>query len=86
MHSHSITSYSLRPHRLQPARLLCQWDFPGKNTGVGSHSLLPGDLANPETEPGSPALQADSLSSEPSSSANKTNYTLNIQGQVTHIL
>ena len=21
-------------------RLLCPWDFPGKNTGVGSHSLL----------------------------------------------
>ena len=25
---------------LQPARLLCPWDSPGKNTGVGSHSLL----------------------------------------------
>ena len=25
-----------------PARLLCPWDFPGKNTGVGSHSLLQG--------------------------------------------
>ena len=25
----------LLPHRLQPARLLCPWDFPGKNTGVG---------------------------------------------------
>ena len=24
-------------HRLQPARLLCPWDFPGKNTGVGCH-------------------------------------------------
>ena len=23
-----------------PARLLCPWDFPGKNTGVGFHSLL----------------------------------------------
>ena len=23
-----------------PARLLCPWDFPGKNTGVGSHFLL----------------------------------------------
>ena len=23
-----------------PARLLCQWDFPGKNTGVGCHFLL----------------------------------------------
>ena len=33
-------SDSLRPHRRQPARLLCPWDFPGKNTGVGCHFLL----------------------------------------------
>ena len=26
---------SLRPHRLQPTKLLCPWDSPGKNTGVG---------------------------------------------------
>ena len=25
---------------LYPARLLCPWNFPGKNTGVGSQSLL----------------------------------------------
>ena len=38
--SHSDVSDSLRPHGLQPARLLCPWDFPGKNTGVGCHSHL----------------------------------------------
>ena len=27
---------TLRPHGLQPTRLLCPWDFPGKSTGVGS--------------------------------------------------
>ena len=27
-----------------PARLLCLWSFPGKNTGVGSHFLLQGEL------------------------------------------
>ena len=32
----------LWPRGLQPARLLCLWDFPGKNTGVGSHFLLQG--------------------------------------------
>ena len=42
-----------------PARLLCPWDSPGKNTGVGYHFLLPG------IKPGSPALPADSLPSEP---------------------
>ena len=26
----------------QPARLLCPWNFPGKNIGVGCHSLLQG--------------------------------------------
>ena len=31
---------SLQPHGLQPARLLCPWDSPGKNTGVGIHSFL----------------------------------------------
>ena len=29
------------PHGLQPTRLLCRWDFPGKSTGVGCHRLLP---------------------------------------------
>ena len=28
------------PHRRQPTRLLCPWDSPGKNTGVGCHFLL----------------------------------------------
>ena len=33
-------SNSLRPHGLQPTRLLRPWDFPGKSTGVGCHCLL----------------------------------------------
>ena len=36
-------------------------DFPGKNTGVGCHSLLLRDLPNPGLEPRSPALKADFL-------------------------
>ena len=39
---HSVISNSLRPHGLQPARFLCPWDSPGKNTGVGCHALLQG--------------------------------------------
>ena len=31
---------SVRPHGLQPTRLLHPWDSPGKNTGVGCHFLL----------------------------------------------
>ena len=33
---------SSRHHGLQPTRLLCPWDFPGKDTAVGCHFLLPG--------------------------------------------
>ena len=32
----------LRPHELEPTRLLCPWDFPVKNTRVGSHFLFQG--------------------------------------------
>ena len=38
--SHSVVSNSFRPHGVQPARFLCPWDSPGKNTGVGCHFLL----------------------------------------------
>ena len=31
---------SVRPHRRQPTKLLCPWDSPGKNTGVGCHFPL----------------------------------------------
>ena len=52
--SHSVVSDSSRPHGLQPTRLLCPWDFPGKSTGVGCHFLLQGgalDLLKREMEP-----------------------------------
>ena len=42
----------------KPTRLLCPWDSPG-------HSLLQGIFPTPGMEPGSPALQADSLPTEP---------------------
>ena len=32
----------LQPDGLLPARLLCPWDFPGKNTRVDCHALLQG--------------------------------------------
>ena len=36
----SVVSDSLQPHGLYSTRLLCPWDFPGKNTGVGWCFLL----------------------------------------------
>ena len=53
---HSVVSNSSWPHGLQPTRLLCPWDYPGKNTGVGSHLLLRGMFliqgSNPESSCG----------------------------------
>ena len=49
----------------ESARLLCPWDFPGKNAGVGCHFLQGIFPTPPGIESGSPALQADSLPTEP---------------------
>ena len=49
----SVVSDSLQPYGLQPSRLLCPCDSPGKNIGVGSHALLQGNLSNPRIEPAS---------------------------------
>ena len=35
-----VLSDSLRPHGLQPARLLCPWHSQGKNIGVGCYFLM----------------------------------------------
>ena len=51
-----------------PAGLLCTWDSPGKNTGVGCHALLQGIFPTHRSYwclPVSPVLQADSLLTEP---------------------
>ena len=50
--SRSVVSNSLWPHGLEPARFLCSWDFPGKNTGLGSHSLLQGIFLTQGLNPG----------------------------------
>ena len=52
MLSCSVVSNSSQPYGLQPTRLLCPWDFPGKNTAVGGLPCPPpGDLPNPGMEP-----------------------------------
>ena len=50
----SVVSDSLRPHGLQPTRLLSPWDFPGKSTGVGCHCLLQGIFPTQGSNPGLP--------------------------------
>ena len=37
---------------LTVTRLLCPWDFPGHNTGVGCHSLLQGIFLIQRSNPG----------------------------------
>ena len=50
--SHSVLSDSLRPLGLSPARLLCQWNSPSQDTGVGSCFLLQGIFQTQRSNPG----------------------------------
>ena len=67
----SVMSNSLRPHGLQPARLLCPWGFSRQEYWSGLPCPPPGDLPNPGIEPRFPALQADCLPSERPGKPNK---------------
>ena len=53
------------PHGLQPTRLLCAWGFSRQEYWNGLPCSPRGDLPNPGIKPKSPALQVDSLPSEP---------------------
>ena len=63
--SRSVVFDSLRPHGLWPTRLLCPWGFSRQEYWSGLPCPLPGNLPKPGIEPTSPALQVDSLLSEP---------------------
>jgi len=52
---------TLQPHGLQLTRLLCPWDSPGKDTGVGCHALLQGIFLTQGSNPSLMHWQADSL-------------------------
>ena len=45
----SVMSDSVWPHGLWSTRLLCPWNFPSKNTGVGCHFLLQGIFPTQES-------------------------------------
>ena len=38
--SRSVVSYSLQPHGLESTKLVCPWNFPGKNARMGCHFLF----------------------------------------------
>ena len=50
--SHAVMFDSLQPHGLLPARLLCPWNSPGKDTGVDYPSLLQGIFLTQGLNPG----------------------------------
>ena len=60
------------------ASLLLPWDSPGKDEGVGIQIPSPGHLLDSWIELRSPALQADSLTSEPPGKPNtwRKNHTI----------
>ena len=43
---------TLQPYGLWPSRLLCPWDSPGKDTGVGCHSLHQRNFPTQGSNPG----------------------------------
>ena len=72
-------SNSLQP--MKPARLLCPWDSPGKNTGVGCHALLHRVFLtqDPGMEPVSlmpPALAGGLFTASPTGEALTSIYNL----------
>ena len=63
--SNSVMSSSFQPQGLQPARFLCPWNSPGKNTEVGCHFLLQRIFLTQVSSQDLLHLQADSLPSKP---------------------
>ena len=56
-----VVTDSLRPKGLQPTRLLCPWNSPGKNSGVCCHFLLQGIFLTQGSNPCLLHWQVDSL-------------------------
>ena len=50
----SVVSNSVQPCGLQPTRLLCPRDSPGKNTRGGCHALIQGIFPTQASNPGLP--------------------------------
>ena len=67
-------SDSLWPHGLQPARLLCPWDYPSKNSRVGCHALLQGIFPTQGSFPAFPVLAGRFFTAE---TPGKPSLTLN---------
>ena len=62
--SHCHVWFFVTPWTVAYTRLLCSWDSPGRNTGVGCHSLLQGIFPTQESNLGLQPWQTDSSQSE----------------------
>ena len=60
-----VVSNSLRPHELEPTRLLCLWGFSRQEYWSGLPFLSPRNLPDPETEVRSPALAGRFFTTKP---------------------
>ena len=69
----------LQPHGVQSTRLLCPWDLPGKNTGVGCHFLLQGTFPTYRWNSRPLLWQADSLPLSHQGSTFRKNIMLKIK-------
>ena len=70
-------NYYVWSHRLQPAMLLCPWDFPGQNTEVGNHSFLQGIFLTQGSNLGFLHYRWVLYQSEPPGKPNYANYDRN---------
>ena len=64
--------YPLQYSGLENSMDYSPWNYPGQNTGVGSLSLLQGNLPNPVFKSRSPTFQANYLPAEPQGKPKKT--------------
>ena len=56
-----VTPWTVACQSIEGCRLLCPWDSPDKNTGMGCHFLFQDIFPNPGIKPTPPVLQADYL-------------------------
>ena len=61
----SVVSNSLRPHGLQPVRLLCPWGFSRQEYWSGLPFPSPGHLPKPGIKPTSPAMAGRFFTTKP---------------------
>ena len=81
--SHSVISDSLWPHGLWLSRILCPWNSPGKNTGVGCYSLLQGIVQTQGLNP-SLLLQPGEGRGQYSGLENSMDYIIHVITRVRH--